>query len=429
MLGYRKKSFARAHTMLTTLRTNLDDLGTLKALQQLLLQETIRAEKKIRELKFERKNVVRSGGGRAAKRSSFLENRIEGLRQCAYVWRCFGDAIAFTYMDKFALKQCFFSTESRNAKQGAGFIADKSGLNNEIALLEFVLERNVPAILSDLTNTIRYGDICLMGTSDPYLIEVKSSKKLDHRGKKQKRNLEKLHSFFESDQAALRGFPDVRRQVFEKPERTHISELNACIADSLADGYAVRSPERGLFYIVITGKVKNIGDILSSLHLKDPWMFYLNDFKTNREWAPYLPFILSIEDPDCLYNFIRGNLFILVIVEANSLCLISSDNGYQAIFDADDKDYPMHVSIPGLDGPARISSQFLARIGLEFVSPEWAVLASIEMIKRGVGGIEAEHHDAPPALSGDDVKGFVEGHHRVAEGTNGNADFSNRSPD
>jgi hypothetical protein len=161
MLGYRKKSFARAHSLLNTLRANLDDLDTLKSLQQLLFGEVVRTERKIRELKSELKNVIQAGGANAAKRSSGLRSRIEKVRQCAYVWRCFGDAIAFLYMDKFALKQCFYNVENGNPKQDAGFIADKSGLPNEIALLEFALQQHVPALLVDLTNTIRHGDICL----------------------------------------------------------------------------------------------------------------------------------------------------------------------------------------------------------------------------------------------------------------------------
>ena len=53
MLGYRKRSFASAHALLQTLRANLEDLKTLKALQKLLLSEIIRAEEKIRGLKAE----------------------------------------------------------------------------------------------------------------------------------------------------------------------------------------------------------------------------------------------------------------------------------------------------------------------------------------------------------------------------------------
>ena len=95
-------------------------------------------------------------------------------------------------MDKFALKHSFYSTKNTNAKQGAGFITVDEGLANELVMVDLALEHNVPALLVDLTNTIRHGDVCLMGESDPYLIEVKKSKKLNSRGRKQKRNLEKL---------------------------------------------------------------------------------------------------------------------------------------------------------------------------------------------------------------------------------------------
>ena len=80
--------------MLQALRANLEDFVTLRELQKLLLREIIQAEEKVRELKAElrtRKGSINS----VAERSSYLENRIEGFRQCTYIWRCFGDAIAF----------------------------------------------------------------------------------------------------------------------------------------------------------------------------------------------------------------------------------------------------------------------------------------------------------------------------------------------
>jgi hypothetical protein len=385
MLGYRKRSFTRAHAMLTSLRAKENDLETLRTLQQLLLGETIRAERRVRDLKLERKNTAKMGGAHAAKRSSYLITRIEGLRQCAYVWRCFGDAIAFTYMDRFSLKQCYYSVDKPQSKQGAGSIADKSGLLNEIGLLEFALQKGVPALLTDLTNTIRHGDVCLMGGPDPYLIEVKTSNHLNSRGKRQRRALAKLQRFFESDYAeGLRGIPYVRRQEIGSPERTHTGDLNACIADAEKNGQSVVSPERGLFYIALArNAAKKVEDVLGSLDLKDPWVFVLNEYKAERAWAPYLPFTLSIEDRDSLWDFIRGDLFLIVIVELGALTQIALDGGYKAEFDRDNTDYPLQVCLPGVDGAAGVSAQMLARIGLEFVSPEWLVISSIETIKHG----------------------------------------------
>ncbi len=247
MIGYRKHSFARAHSLLQALRIDLEDLTTLKELQKLLLHEVMRAEGKIRELKTEQRAVRGTEGSTVKKRPSYFEKRIELFRQCAFIWRCFGDAIAFLYMDRFALKQSFYSTENTNAKQDAGFIIGNEGLANELLLLDSALVHAVPALLVDLTNTIRHGDICLMGGSDPCLIEVKTSKKLNRRGKKQKRSLKKLHAFYETDMVeGFRGFPVLRRRAAEVPELTYVDQINECIVEAQKDGHAVRNPERGL---------------------------------------------------------------------------------------------------------------------------------------------------------------------------------------
>jgi hypothetical protein len=147
MFGYRKHSFASAHALLRTLRADLQDLATLNELQKLLLREVMRAEEKIRELKAEFKTMKETDIA-AARRSAYLENRIEGFRQCAFIWRCFGDAIAFLYLDKFALKHCFYSTENTHSKQSAGFILGKEGLASELALLDSALKHKCAGRLS-----------------------------------------------------------------------------------------------------------------------------------------------------------------------------------------------------------------------------------------------------------------------------------------
>jgi len=325
VLGYRKKSFADAHAMLTALRGNTTDLATLKALQQILCREIIRTEKKIRELKAERKAVLTTGGKRAKRRSSILLARIEKIRDCAYVWRCFGDAIAFSYMDRFALKQTFYSTEHPHEKQRAGFLLDKVGFATEIAYLEFSLERKTPALLVDLTDTIRHGDVCLMGEPDPFLIEVKAGHELDRRGRRQKRNLTKLREFFENDRAeGLRGAAGIRRVAPSAPGQDHLEKLNECIAEAMKNGHAVCTPAVGLNYVVMTSVMTSDGpevsEILDRLKLQKAWIVSLNEFKIERRWAPYYPFILSIADKDHLWGFIRGDVYILVVIEQDRLC-------------------------------------------------------------------------------------------------------------
>jgi hypothetical protein len=388
MLGYRKQSFARAHELLSALRSNLDDLDALRALQQLLIREIIRTERKGRQIRNELKGVQSNGGSAGQKRAGALKSRLEKIRQVAYVWRCFGDAIAFCYMDKFALKQCFYSSHSTNPKQGSGFLSDKDGLASEIALVEMALQKEIPAILTDITNTIRFGDVCLMGESDPYLIEVKSSGKRDRRGKRQQRDLEHLREFFETDKVEmLRGMGPAHRVAMEEVEVNYIDQLQLSIAAALKDGHSVTQPEVGLYYVVFAGGATPISKVLESLSFKSPWLFSLNMMKNQRAWSPYLPFTLSIKEHDQLWSFIRGDIFIMVLLDFEQLRVVAIEAGMPSRLDLSNEDYPLQIEIPGMERPAQVSSHFLTRIGLEFVSPRWLVQTSIDSMKKVVAGV------------------------------------------
>lgn len=388
MLGYRKQSFARAHELLSALRSNLDDLDTLRALQQLLIREIIRTERKGRQIRNELKGVQSNGGSAGQKRAGALKRHLEKVRQVAYVWRCFGDAIAFCYMDKFALKQCFYSSHSTNPKQGSGFLSDKDGLASEIAFVEMALQKEIPAILTDITNTIRFGDVCLMGESDPYLIEVKSSGQRDRRGRRQQRDLEHLREFFETDKVEmLRGIGPAHRVAMEEPEVNYIDQLQLSIAAALKDGHSVTQPEVGLYYIVFAGGATPISEVLESLSFKSPWFFSLNMMKNQRVWTPYLPFTLSIKEHDQLWGFIRGDIFIMVVLDFEQLRAIAIEAGMPSQLDLSNEDYPLQIEIPGMERPAQVSSHLLTRIGLEFVSPRWLVQTSIDSMKKVVTGV------------------------------------------
>ncbi len=379
MLGHRKHSFARAHLLLRRLGDNLEDLEALRELQMLLLREVVRSEEKIRRHKVEVRGIEGPGVVLNAKRFRYLTNRIEGYRRSAYIWRSFGDAIAFLYLDRFSLKHCFYSTETTSPKQDAGFILGKEGFANELVILDSALKHGIPALLVDLTNTIRHGDVCLLGKSDPFLIEAKLGKNLNSRGKRQKRNLEKLHSFYETDKSVgLRGFPELQRRSTQEPETTYIDLLNECILEAREKGHAFRQPEAGLHYVVLTNDAPQIDVVLEKLGLQNAILpFFLNDHKAQRTWAPYFPFVLFISSADQLWDFIQGSLFILVFVEADAICKIARDEGHQAAFDADNENFPLGIETSN-GGQIRISSHMLNRIGLDFLSPRWIVRSSLE---------------------------------------------------
>jgi hypothetical protein len=75
--------------------------------------------------------------------------------------------------------------------------------------MEEGLAAGIPCLLADLTNTIRHGDVCFMVGADPRLVEVKTGRKLDRRGRRQIKSIEQLQRFFETDHASgLRETPN-----------------------------------------------------------------------------------------------------------------------------------------------------------------------------------------------------------------------------
>jgi hypothetical protein len=273
----------------------------------------------------------------------------------------------------------FLQHRDYKSETRCGLHPRERGTRDELAILDLALKHGVPALLVDLTNTIRHGDVCLLGNSDPYLIEAKLSKNLNSRGKKQKRNLEKLHGFYETDKSVgLRGFAELQRRSNTEPEQTHLDLLNECILEAIDKGHAFRQPEDGLHYVVLTNKGPEIKVVLDALALKNAvWSFFLNEHKAKRTWAPYFPFVLSISDADHLWDFIRGSLFIFVFAELDAICKIAHDYGHQAAFDIDNQDFPLGIETCG-GSKIRVSSHMLTSIGLDFLSPRWIVHSSLE---------------------------------------------------
>lgn len=309
-----------------------------------------------------------------------LEERISEYRHLAYNWRCFGDGIAFLFMDKFALKQTFLNTDKPFAKQGAGFLSGKEGLQSEWKLVEALAARGIPALLTDLTNTIRHGDVCIMIDPDPTLIEVKSGK-LDSRGRRQSRSIRQLSEFFETDEAdGLRGLGKIRRISSQTDEVLYVDVINECIATAMRSGFAWRSPEKGLYYLVVADDQIVVPEKISDMDLNRPFAFFLNEFKADRDWAPYQPYTLSIRDREALYKFIWGEIYIVVLYEPDHLRQLAKREGVEIELQPVDSDIAFKFSHSGSIGPAYMSKQLFARLAFDFTSPSWLLRYAIELL-------------------------------------------------
>ncbi|AVT81416.1 hypothetical protein [Rhodopseudomonas palustris] len=404
MLGYRRKSLDRAHNLLTMLKDNPEDIESLRDLQQLLLHEIMRTETSGRKVKADLRAVQGGAAHSKAKRAWSLKSRLEKIRQVAFIWRTFGDAIAFLYLDKFALKQTFYSVESTAPQQTSGFLSDKTGLYSEIAALEAILESGVPAMLTDITNTIRHGDICILVGPDPFLVEVKSSSGLDRRGRRQRDELKRLQAFFETDEVdMLRGLGPARRVSASVEQVDYSEEINSCIERALSCGYDVTQPEPGVYYVVFACKHNQVqvNEVLDSLVLKQPWFFSLNELKNLRAWMPYVPFTASLKSREHLWAFIRGDVYILVVLDFQKLLDVAECCGATARIDLNNAEYPLWIKVSHLEAEIAVSTHILRRVGLEFMSPASLVKAAIESVEKVA--VEVEHalpNDQGVALAG-----------------------------
>ncbi len=375
MFGYRRNSFRKAAAMLSTIRNEPADLKTLFDLQKLLIAEITLAERRVHE----NKAASRAEQGR---RSTYYEKRAQAHRQSIYYWKTFGDAIAFLYCDRFALKHVYYNTHNVNAKQDSGFISGSVGFEREFDTLKRLVEGGVPCVLCDLTNTIRYGDICVMVQDDPILIEVKSSSTRDRRRTRQLRNIKTLHEFYETDVShGLRGFPTVYRVATRSVPHSFDLELNECIDDAYEQGYALKSPEAGVCYVAIFGDVR-VEDVLRQVDLAEPLLFFLNETKRNRAWSPYLPFTLLIQSERALYDFVLGRLFVMVVLDVEVIRGLVRTLGWKPTFDLE-SDYPLQASRKGEEEQAKLSGHTLARVAMEALSLKWVVEEGIRELEDG----------------------------------------------
>ena len=387
MLGYRKKAFGQAFDYCHALKNDPSDLVTLLNFQELLLFEIQRAQTKIRSLKTERKSLLMTE--EYERRLDYLDHRIDRVRQVVYVWKCFGDAIAFIYLDRFSLKQTYYNTHNVNVKQDAGFLIDKEGTELELTILRTILTKGIPCLLCDITDTIRYGDICLLNGDDPSFIEVKSSRKKDRRGIRQLRRLRKLSNFYTTDEALdFRGVNKAVRTTLQEQIKCHSKKLNDCIQEAIHQGNAHAHPEEGL-YILVSRDGSKFKQELEKVPLSEKTIvFSFNSMKSERVWAPFYPFTLLINSKEALYDFIRGDLFILVFLDMNIVAQEINELGYQCEINLE-KDFPLKVFREGSKAHMNVG-HLVKRCGMEVLSPKWLAKISVSRFNNLIAQISKE---------------------------------------
>jgi hypothetical protein len=380
MLGYYRRRVLRLKEMINRLRDKPEDLDFLREIQLTLLKWILLTERNIRFRREKSSQLkARLGHDRLPKAAAaglkaklrFAGNRTKQLQQQLYIWKAFGDAIPFIYLDKWSLKPLLYNHRTPDVKQRPGFLDGKKGLRGELTLLTDALAHGVPAVLADLTNSIRHGDLCLLGGGIPVMIEVKSSQGKNARTERQVEALHHIQDYLQTDDGLnVRGAPRLQRVAPSTPEVNHQDYLNSLIVEAMKAGQAIGEPEPGLLYLAVTDwglipleRLKEIGEAR---------VFDLNHEKANATWMSYQPFTLLIRDPEHLLAFLLGKLMLMVILDVEVLRNLAADRGWQlSILDRYGWSWMIERSTPL--GPERLqfSRHFEGRIGLECISPKW----------------------------------------------------------
>ncbi|HEY9235229.1 MAG TPA: hypothetical protein VIP08_09370 [Phenylobacterium sp.] len=388
MIARRKVAFLRLCALLRAIEADLDNFDAVRALNLGVLKEILNDERHIRRLRGLLKDLKRRLKTERPPKAEALalrkqikrhEGAITRYEGQLFIWRCIADGLVYAYISTFNVKHAYFESDTFGVKPSAGFIGGKDGLGKELGMLLWAIEQRVPAVLSDITNIIRYGDVCLLGGPDPVPMEVKSRPELNRRGKRQTAKLNLLETFLKEDVAAgFRGMPEVRRVAYALPHRDCLADLNACIQNARRDGWNTVCPEKGLAYMAtFTGKLPD--GFLENLNMTYPIVFTPNGDKMDRAWAPYLPFTNSIRDLQDLYDFAAGNLYLVVAIDAAVVCDRLSIPDWKTSLIAD---LDRIILMEHLDSGAKIaiSTQFFGRFGLEFMSLDWFVEHQTESV-------------------------------------------------
>lgn len=373
-----KTDLMKAALLLHTIRSDPDRLDLVLALQQQLIRQITRLERRSKRVQRAAKNMRQtlSTTRPAREQAKALKERIkdcpallEKIRHQMFIWRCFGDGIAFAYQSKYALKHLYFD-RNYNVKPTAGFLSGKTGFRLEWKMVRLGIEMGVPVVLADITNVIRCGDICALGGPDPFPVELKSGKGRNGRTGRQFAYLHEVACFFENDGApTFRGLTNVQRIAIQHPEVSYLAEVNACITESRTSGFASVGPEAGLRYVAIRDStpqaLEHMGQYISKYTASTM-------LTPEADWLPAHPFTLSLDAANLL-DFIHGQVTVVVLIDLMVIKGIFQEMGVHCIFLMDGT-YSMQIckNPDNLDeGVFRLSDLLFARVATEFQSLAW----------------------------------------------------------
>lgn len=373
--------------LLTAIKKDSNKVDLLLPLQRIVIRELLKVEKYIGLLKKARSRLQKSKSVRrdpsekhkmliVKKLVGKCDERVKDYHHYRFLWRTIGDGIAFIYQSKYSLKHLYFD-DDYVVKEESGFISGKAGFRNEYKALVYGLKRGIPIVLSDITNVIRHGDLCILAGEEPALIEMKSSKNRSARANRQIEQLLKLQQFFTNDQIEnFRGVPLTIRTPFKEDDVNFEVVINEGVEKALAtNGLCVESPEVGLRYFIFTSDWFENNHLDLDIHFgvrKEQSVIF--NIVCDARMLPSYPFVL-IFTPRNAASFIKGDFHIIVEIDFAEVKNKFKQLGLYATAILDGQ-CAVQVMLDASDifkGVFRISEMLFGRVATEFLSLDWFI--------------------------------------------------------
>ena len=335
----------------------------------------INIESCTKELRTKREpQLTKIEASRLKKKIQNLRDKKQDYEESNFIFHHIGDGLAYLLIDRWDIKPLSF-------KQSPGFISGKKGARLERKCLRMAFELGGIAILNDITNCLRYGDLTIVSKNRPFMIlEVKSGKTNNKRIYRQAADLENITNYLTTDTTNFlyeKPTNAARIEVSIKPTY-HVDKFNDFLGFSESSSF--HTLEIG--HHVIIGKDEEFPLQDSEIHLGErPILFFLNEYRYSN--TGYYPLSLIFRNGNHFIDFYMGKMVVGIVIDFALVEQKLESNGLSIEY-CKDKDYPYIIrGVPPAvnnDFEFKVSHHFFNRIFFEFLTIDSFCLLLINLI-------------------------------------------------
>lgn len=370
MFHYYKKTLFLLKEKLNALNSSPTN-DKLFELQKILITKIKDIECRITRVKNEirESKKARRSGATSKEFIKRLQNKLDFYQHLLIIYKSFGDGILFIYIDRMNIRSLMYDSNMNDLPRN-GFLSGKAGFKLELKILSALIDQGIPALLSDITNTIRHGDICVLIGPDPYVFEVKTSKNKNARTERQEQKLIEFYKYMTEDKFVTSdGMPCIRVSSpsdYEIKEHTDI--FNDLLDKAASESMVFQEPESGLYYTSFHDG-EGFGIFSNSILIDGPIIHQVINFSdTIYQWGHFYPFVLSIKSQENLYNFIIQKFYILIFIKIKQFSDYALSRGFRVEFDSSDEKGPIKIYSAKHEDPHYLTGNGITRIAREFIS-------------------------------------------------------------